>query len=66
MGAGGLRARYPDWLFLWSYMGAYLVGLLYLFPLSVATAQRLRRWPALVVGLVGAVVYQGVYVVFIR
>jgi hypothetical protein len=56
----------PDWLFLWSYMSAYLVGLLCLFPLSVATAQRLRRWPAVVVGLVGAVVYQGVYVVFIR
>jgi hypothetical protein len=55
-----------DWLFLWSYMLAYLVGLLVLFPLSVAAAQQLRRWPAVIVGVTGAVVYQGVYLIFVR
>jgi len=45
-------------------MVAYMIGVLLLFPISVA--QRLRRWPALVVGLIGAVVHQGVYLIFIR
>ena len=53
-------------MFLRSYMVAYMIGVLLLFPISVATAQRLRRWPALVVGLIGAVVHQGVYLIFIR
>lgn len=56
----------PDWLFQWSYMLAYVVSLLCLFSISVAFAQRLHRWPAVAVGLVGAIVYQGVYVIFIR
>jgi hypothetical protein len=56
----------PDWLFLWSYMVAYMIGLLCLFPVAVATAQGLRRLPAVIVGLAGAVVYQGVYFIFIR
>lgn len=47
-------------------MIAYLVGLLCLFALSVATAERLTRWPALVVGVSGVLVYQGVYLIFIR
>jgi hypothetical protein len=60
------RMGTADWWFLWSYMAAYMVGLLVLFPLAVATAQRLPRWPAVAVGFVGAVVYQGVYLIFIR
>jgi hypothetical protein len=55
-----------DFLFLWAYMIAYVLGLLCLFPVASATAQRLRRWPAVVVGILGALVYQGVYLIFIR
>jgi hypothetical protein len=56
----------PDFLFLWAYMIAYVLGLLCLFPVSIATAQRLQRWPAVLVGVLGAFVYQGVYLIFIR
>lgn len=56
----------PDFLFLWAYMIAYVLVVLWLFPISVATAQRLRRGPAVVVGLLGATVYLGVYLIFIR
>ena len=55
-----------DWWFLWTYMAAYVVGLLGLFPLAVAAAHRLRCRPAVAVGLVGAVLYQGVYLIFVR
>ena len=55
-----------DFLFLWVYMIAYGLGLLCLFPVSVATAQRLRHWPAVLVGVLGALVYQGIYLIFIR
>jgi hypothetical protein len=60
------RPGTADWFILWSYMLVYLSGLLCLFPLAVATAHRLHRWQALAVGISGAVLYQGVYVVFIR
>jgi hypothetical protein len=56
----------PDFLFLWAYMIAYVLGLLCLFPVSIATSQRLRRWPAVLVGVLGAIVYQGMYLIFIR
>jgi hypothetical protein len=55
-----------DWLFLWSYMSAYMVGLLVLFPIAIATAHRLHRGAAVMVGVAGAVLYQGVYLIFIR
>jgi hypothetical protein len=32
-------------------MTAYIIGLLCFFPVAVATAQRLHRWPAVVVGI---------------
>jgi hypothetical protein len=32
----------------------------------VASSQHLRIWPAIVVGIAGAFVYQGVYFVFVR
>jgi len=56
----------PDFLFLWIDMLAYAAGLLWFFPLAVATAQRLHGWRAVVAGVAGALVYQGVYVIFIR
>jgi hypothetical protein len=51
---------------IWSYLGLYLVGLLVLFPLAASAAQRLRGGRSVAVGLAGAVVYQGVYFIFIR
>ena len=56
----------PDFLFLWAYIIAYVLALLCLFPVAVATAHRLRRGPASVVGVLGAIVYAGVYLIFIR
>jgi hypothetical protein len=55
-----------DWLFLCADMLGYLVALVCFFSLSLATAQRLRGWPVVAVGFLGAVVYQGVYVIFVR
>jgi hypothetical protein len=55
-----------DFVFLWAYMIAYVLALLCVFPVSVAWSQRLRSWRAIVVGIAGAVLYQGVYVIFIR
>jgi Yip1 domain len=55
-----------DFWFLWAYMIAYVLALLCLFPVSVAWSQRLRSWPAIAVGITGAMVYQGVYFIFIR
>jgi hypothetical protein len=56
----------PDFLLLWAYMIAYVLALLWLFPIAVACSQRLRSWSAIVVGVAAAVVYQGVYFIFIR
>jgi hypothetical protein len=56
----------PDWLFLWGYMTAYLIALPCLFAAAVVTAEGLRPWRALAVGLAGAIVYQGIYFIFIR
>jgi hypothetical protein len=55
-----------DFLFLWAYMIAYVLALLCLFPMAAGFAQRLRAKPAVAVGIAGAVVYQGVYFIFIR
>jgi len=55
-----------DFIFLWAYMIAYMLALAFVFPLSVARSQRLRTWPAVLVGIIGAVLYQGVYFIFIR
>jgi hypothetical protein len=51
---------------IWAYLALYLVALLVLFPLAAAAAHRIRGWRAIAVGLAGAVVYQGVYFIFIR
>ena len=56
----------PDFVFVWIEMIAYAVGLLCLFPVAVGAAERLSRWPAIGVGVAGAIAYQGVYLIFIR
>jgi hypothetical protein len=48
------------------YMLGYLIGLVLLFPLATRAAQNLPGWRALLLGLVGVLVYQGVYFIFIR
>ena len=50
----------------WAYMVIYLLGLLVLFPLATAAAQKLRGWHTLWLGWVGVAVYQGIYFIFIR
>jgi hypothetical protein len=55
-----------DFVFLWSYMLAYLLGLVWLFVLVASRAERLHGWRAIVVGVLGALVYQGVYLIFVR
>jgi hypothetical protein len=48
------------------YMLGYLIGLVLLFPIATRAAQNLPTWKALGLGLMGVVVYQGVYFIFIR
>jgi hypothetical protein len=60
------RPGSPDFVFLWTDMLAYLVGLLVLFTLAATRAGRLHGWRAAGVGLSGVLVYQGVYLIFIR
>jgi len=55
-----------DFVLLWADIFAYMLTLLCLFPVSIGRSQRLRSWPAIVVGIIGAVLYQGVYFIFIR
>lgn len=48
------------------YMLSYLIGLMVLFPIATKAAQNMSGWKALWLGLVGVVVYQGVYFIFVR
>jgi Yip1 domain len=48
------------------YIFVYLIGLGVLFPLTTMAAHGLRGWKAVGIGLVGAMVYQGVYFIFVR
>jgi hypothetical protein len=48
------------------YIFAYLIGLLILFPFTIKSAQRISTFNALWLGLIGVLVYQGVYFIFIR
>jgi Yip1 domain len=50
----------------WAYMLIYLLGLLVFFPVATTVAQRLPKGHGLWIGLLGVVVYQGVYFIFIR
>jgi hypothetical protein len=56
----------PDFVFLWVDIIAYMLALLCVFPVVAAWSQRLQKWPAILIGIVGAVLYQGVYFIFIR
>lgn len=56
----------PARTFLWSYMLLYLAGLLFMFPRAVAGAHKLRAGVSILIGVVGVLVYQGVYLIFIR
>ena len=57
----------PNWrTVIWSYFALYLVALLVLYPIATAAATGLRKGHALSIGLLGAVVYQVVYFIFIR
>lgn len=51
---------------IWSLMLVYLLAFVWLFTRGVAAAHGLRTWRALCAGLVGFVVYQGVFVLFNR
>jgi hypothetical protein len=50
----------------WAYMLIYLLGLVVFFPVATSVSQRFHRWHGLWLGLLGVVVYQGVYFIFIR
>jgi hypothetical protein len=50
----------------WAYMLIYLFGLLVFFPVATTVSQRLNKWHGFWIGLLGVVVYQGVYFIFIR
>jgi hypothetical protein len=56
----------PDFVFLWAELVGYMLALLCVFPVTVAWSQRLRSWQAIVVGIISALIYQGVYFIFIR
>ena len=51
---------------LWTFYGASLLCFLILFPVAAAASQRLRPLPALLVGLLGFVIYQVMFLVFNR
>lgn len=51
---------------LWTLYGLYILLFLILFPKGIGAAQRLRRGPAILVGVLAFVVYQGVFLVFNR
>ncbi len=48
------------------YIFGYLIGLGVLFPLATMAAHGLRGWKAVGIGLIGAMVYQGVFFIFVR
>jgi hypothetical protein len=51
---------------LWILYGLYIILFLVLFPKGVGAAQRIRRGPAILVGVLAFLVYQGVFVIFNR
>ncbi len=51
---------------LWIFYGLYLVLFLILFPKGIGAAQRMRRGPAILVGVLALLVYQGVFLIFNR
>ncbi len=51
---------------LWILYGAFFVAFLVLFPKAIGAAQRLKPGPAILVGVLAFVVYQGVFFIFNR
>ena len=51
---------------LWTLYGLSFVLFLIFFPKAVGAAQRIRRGPALLVGILAFVTYQGVFLIFNR
>lgn len=51
---------------LWIFYGLYLILFLVLFPKGIGSAQRMQRGPAILVGVLAFLVYQGVFLIFNR
>jgi hypothetical protein len=51
---------------LWILYGLSLIWFLVLFPKGVGAAPRLRRSPAILVGVLAYLMYQGVFMIFNR
>ena len=51
---------------LWILYGLYFILFLFLFPKGIRAAQRIRSGPAILVGVLAFIVYQGVFVIFNR
>jgi hypothetical protein len=51
---------------LWIFYGLYLVLFLVLFPKAVGASQRIRGGPAILIGVLSFIVYQGVFIIFNR
>mmetsp|Transcript_19117 Transcript_19117/g.34621 ORF Transcript_19117/g.34621 Transcript_19117/m.34621 type:complete len:215 (+) Transcript_19117:55-699(+) len=51
---------------LWILYGLYFITFFVLFPKGVGAAQRIRSCPAILVGVLAFIVYQGVFLIFNR
>lgn len=51
---------------LWVFYSLSILWFLVLFPVGIRAAQRIRRGPAVLVGVLAYVLYQGVFVIFNR
>ena len=51
---------------LWFLMTLYAVWFVVAFAAGIGAAQRVRRGPAVILGAIGFVIYQGVLLIFIR
>jgi len=56
----------PAAVLLWTFYGLYALLFLLLYPKAVAASQRLRPAPAILVGLLAFIAYQGMFLVFNR
>ncbi len=51
---------------LWIFYGLYLILFLILFPIGIRAAQRIRRGPAILIGVLAFMIYQGIFLIFNR
>jgi hypothetical protein len=61
-----LNSATPAAFVLWIFYGLYGVLFVVLYPLAVKAAQRIKTAPAILVGELAFIVYQGVFFVFNR